>query len=135
MSHALRFQVLTLPNSPWNELLGRYRRLEETGFDLAGGADHFVHCSNPSSPWFEQWTLMAAIARETTQIRLSTSVTQIPLRNPAILAHQALTVGHISNGRLELGLGTGIQDDSSLSMAGIEEWSRSGEGGQIQRVR
>ncbi len=123
MSHNLRFQVLTLPNAPWNELLRRYRNLEELGFDLAGGADHFVDWSNPSSPWFEQWTLMAAIARETTQIRLSTSVTQIPLRNPAMLAHQALTVDHISNGRLELGLGTGIQDDPSLSMVGIGNWS------------
>lgn len=123
MGHKLRFQVLTLPNRPWNELLRRYRNLEELGFDLAGGADHFVDWSDPSSPWFEQWTLMAAIARETTQIRLSTSVTQIPLRNPAVLAHQALTVDHISNGRLELGLGTGIQDDPSHNMVGIDNWS------------
>ena len=123
MSHKLRFQVLTLPNSPWSELLRRYRHLEELGFDLAGGADHFVDWSNPSSPWFEQWTLMAAIARETTQIRLSTCVTQIPFRNPAVLAHQALTVDHISDGRLELGLGTGIQDDPSHSMVGIDNWS------------
>ena len=123
MSHKLRFQVLTLPNSPWSELLRRYRYIEELGFDLAGGADHFVDWSNPSSPWFEQWTLMAAIARETTQIRLSTCVTQIPLRNPAMLAHQALTVDHISNGRLELGLGTGIQDDPTHNMVGIDNWS------------
>jgi len=123
MSHNLRFLILTLPNSPWSELLRRYRYLEELGFDLAGFADHFVDWSNPSSPWFEQWTLMAAIARETTQIRLSTCVTQIPLRNPAMLAHQALTVDHISDGRLELGLGTGIQDDPSHSMVGVDNWS------------
>lgn len=123
MNHRLRFQVLTLPNAPWNELLQRYRFLEELGFDLAGVADHFVDWSNPSSPWFEQWTLMAAIARETTQIRLSTCVTQIPLRSPALLAHQALTVDHISDGRLELGLSTGIEHDPSHSMMGIDNWS------------
>ena len=123
LSHKLRFQVLTLPNVPWDELLRRYRRLEELGFDLAGVADHFVDWSNPSSPWFEQWTLMAAIARETTQIRLSTCVTQILFRNPAMLANQALTLDHISNGRLELGIGIGIEGDPSLSMMGIGEWS------------
>ena len=123
MSHNLRFQVLTLPNAPVGELLRRYRNLEELGFDLAGGADHFVDWSNPSSPWFEQWTLMAAVARETSQIRLSTFVTQIPLRNPAILAHQAVTVDHISDGRLELGIGTGIENDPSHKMIGLENWS------------
>ena len=123
MSHKLRFQVLTLPNVPWDELLRRYRRLEELGFDLAGVADHFVDWSNPSSPWFEQWTLMAAIARKTTQIRLLTCVIQIPFRNPAMLANQALTLDHISNGRLELGIGTGIEGDPSLSMMRIGEWS------------
>ena len=123
MSHKLRFQVLTLSNVPWDELLRRYRRLEELGFDLAGVADHFVDWSNPSSPWFEQWTLMAAIARETTQIRLLTCVIQIPFRNPAMLLNQALTLDHISNGRLELGMGTGIEGDPSLSMMGIGEWS------------
>jgi len=81
MSHNLCFHVLTLPNSPWTELLRRYRNLEELGFDLAGGAGHFVDWSKPSSPWFEQWTLLAAVAVETTRIRLSTYVTQIPLRN------------------------------------------------------
>jgi alkanesulfonate monooxygenase SsuD/methylene tetrahydromethanopterin reductase-like flavin-dependent oxidoreductase (luciferase family) len=119
MSHELRFQVLTLPNSPWTEIIRRYRNLEELGFDLVGGADHFFDWSNPPSPWFEQWTLLAAVARETTQIRLSTCVTQIPLLNPALLAHQALTVDHISDGRLELGIGTGIEGDPSLSMMGI----------------
>ena len=123
MNHKLRFQVLILPNAPWEVLLRRYRYLEELDFDLAGGADHFVDWSNPSSPWFEQWTLMAAIARETTQIRLSTCVTQFPLRNPAMLAHQALTVDHISNGRLELGLGTGIENDPTHDMVGIDSWS------------
>jgi len=127
LSHKLRFQVLTLPNVPWDELLRRYRRLEELGFDLAGVAGHFVDWPNPSSAWFEQWTLMAAIARETTQIRLLTCVTQIPFRNPAMLANQALTLDHISNGRLELGIGTGIEGDPSLSislsMMGIGEWS------------
>ena len=107
MTHALRFQVLLLPNVPWPEFRRRYLRLEELGFDLVATADHLVDWTHPPNPWFEQWTQLAAIASETRRIRLTTLVTQIPLRNPAMLARQALTVDHISNGRLELGLGTG----------------------------
>jgi alkanesulfonate monooxygenase SsuD/methylene tetrahydromethanopterin reductase-like flavin-dependent oxidoreductase (luciferase family) len=125
MTHALRFQVLTLPNVPWTELVRRYRHIEELGFDVAGVADHFVDWTHPPSPWFEAWTLLAAIARETTTLRLATCVTQIPLRGPAMLAHQALTVDHISNGRLELGLGVGLTMDPSYAMMGIPNWSAS----------
>ena len=123
MSHDLRFQVLTLPNVSWSALLARYRYIEELGFDLAGTADHFVDWTHPPSPWFEQWTLLAAIARETTQLRLATCVTQIPLRNPAMLARQVLTLDHISNGRFELGLGVGLTIDPSYEIMGIPNWS------------
>ena len=66
---------------------------------------------------------MAAIASETKNIRITHCVTQIPLRNPALLARQALTVDHISNGRLELGLGVGITIDPSYDMMGIANWT------------
>ncbi len=123
MTHSLRFLAQTLPNASWNELLERYKYIEELGFDLLGLADHFVDWSNPPSPWFESWTLMAAIAMETTKIRITHCVTQIPLRNPAFLARQVLTVDHISGGRLELGLGTGTLKDPSYDMIGIPNWT------------
>jgi alkanesulfonate monooxygenase SsuD/methylene tetrahydromethanopterin reductase-like flavin-dependent oxidoreductase (luciferase family) len=123
MSHALRFHVLILPSQPWSELARRYRHVEELGFDVAGIADHFVDWTNPARPWFEAWTLLAAVARETTRLRLATLVAQIPLRDPATLAHQALTVDHISQGRLELGLGVGLTSDPSYAMMGIPNWS------------
>jgi alkanesulfonate monooxygenase SsuD/methylene tetrahydromethanopterin reductase-like flavin-dependent oxidoreductase (luciferase family) len=122
MTYALRFQGLLLPNIPWREFRKRYLRLEELGFDLVGTADHLVDWTNPPHPWFEQWTQLAAIASETTRIRLATLVTQIPLRNPAMLARQALTVDHISDGRLELGLGTGLEIDPSYGMMGVPNW-------------
>ena len=103
-------------------MLGRYQTIEELGFDIAGMADHFVDWSNPPSPWFELWTHAAAIAAKTTRVRLSTCVAQIPLRNPAMFARQALSVEHISNGRLELGLGLGLTIDPSYDMMGIPNW-------------
>jgi alkanesulfonate monooxygenase SsuD/methylene tetrahydromethanopterin reductase-like flavin-dependent oxidoreductase (luciferase family) len=73
----------------------------------------------------EGWTGLAAIAEATSTIRLGTAVTQIPLRNPGVLAHQAVTVDHISGGRLELGLGAGVGIDPSTDMVGIENWSNA----------
>ena len=123
MSHELRFQVIALPNATWDVMLQRFQHIEDLGFELATTADHFTDWNNPSLPWLETWTFLAAIANATTRIRLATYVTQIPLRNPAMLARQALTVDHISNGRLELGLGTGLTIDPGYEMIGIPNWS------------
>jgi alkanesulfonate monooxygenase SsuD/methylene tetrahydromethanopterin reductase-like flavin-dependent oxidoreductase (luciferase family) len=103
-------------------LVERVVRLERLGFETAGVADHFVDWSKPQSPWFESWTSLTGLAAATTSIRLSSSVTQIPLRNPAMLARAALTLDHVSHGRLEIGLGTGITVDPSYDMIGIPNW-------------
>jgi alkanesulfonate monooxygenase SsuD/methylene tetrahydromethanopterin reductase-like flavin-dependent oxidoreductase (luciferase family) len=102
--------------------MSRFRHVEDLGFDLATTADHFVDWNNPAVPWLEAWTVLAAAARETTRIRLATYVSQIPLRHPAMLARQALTVDHISGGRLEVGLGTGLSIDPAYDMIGIPNW-------------
>lgn len=122
MHYPLRFHVLLLPNVAWAELKARVVWLEELGFEVAAIADHFVDWTNPSADWFEAWTAMAAMAEATSRIRLSTIVTQIPLRNPAMLARQVLTLDHISNGRIDLGLGTGLTIDPSYAMAGLPNW-------------
>jgi alkanesulfonate monooxygenase SsuD/methylene tetrahydromethanopterin reductase-like flavin-dependent oxidoreductase (luciferase family) len=122
MPAALRFEVLSLPNAPWDSLRDRVVRLEALGIDVAVVADHFVDWSNPPSPWFESWTVLTGLAGATTSIRLGSSVTQIPLRNPAMFARQALTLDHVSHGRLEVGLGTGITVDPSYDMIGVPNW-------------
>ena len=123
MPNDLRFFTMILPNQPWPELLRRYRYLEELGFDLAAFADHFVDWTGGKGPWFECFTLLTAAASHTSRIRLGAYVAQIPLRNPALLAHQALTIDHISNGRLELGLGLGLPSDPSYAMMGLPNLS------------
>jgi alkanesulfonate monooxygenase SsuD/methylene tetrahydromethanopterin reductase-like flavin-dependent oxidoreductase (luciferase family) len=122
MRHPLRFHVLLLPNVGWAELKARAVRLEELGFEAVALADHFVDWTNPAVPWFEAWTSLAAIAEATSTIRLATVVTQIPLRNPAVLARQVLTLDHVSDGRIELGLGTGLTIDPSYAMTGLPNW-------------
>ena len=123
MSFDLRFHVLTLPNVAWGEFRERVAVVEAAGFDIVEVGDHFVDWANPPAPWFEAWTTLAAIAADTSSVRLATCVTQFPLREPGVLAHQAVTVDHISGGRLELGLGTGVLVDPSLEMLGMPTWS------------
>lgn len=111
-----------MPDAPVGELADRVGRLEELGVEVAGVADHFVDWLNPDEPWFECWTTLAALAARTSTIRLASCVAQIPLRPPAMLARQAMTVDHVSGGRLEVGLGAGLVADPSYAMAGLPNW-------------
>jgi alkanesulfonate monooxygenase SsuD/methylene tetrahydromethanopterin reductase-like flavin-dependent oxidoreductase (luciferase family) len=119
---ALRFHVLCMPDVPWDVLRARFIRLEELGIEVAGLPDTFVDYTHPAGPWFESWTALTGLAAATRAIRLTSCVAQIPLRNPAMLARQALTLDHISHGRIEVGLGTGITIDPSCDMVGIPNW-------------
>ncbi len=125
MAKNLTFQVITLPSGTFDEVLKQFKRVEDLGFDMVTTGDHFVDWNDPVRPWLEAWTLLAGVARETTKIRLATYVTQIPLRNPAMLARQALTLDHISGGRLDVGIGTGLVIDPVYDMIGIPNWDNA----------
>ena len=121
-SHELRFGIAFVPDVPWDEFLRRFLYIEELDFDIAGLGDHFAHFWFPSQPWFEAWTLLSALATQTSKIRIGPLVTPIAWRNPAFLAKQAIMVDHISHGRLELGLGAGVGWDPGYEMTGIPNW-------------
>lgn len=123
MTHQLRFIVAAMQEVSWPEMVARWQFLEASGLDGIMLADHFVNYANPKAHWYESWTLLAALATQTKTIRIG-SLSAVPWRNPAFLARQAMTVDHISNGRLDLGLGAGApgSDDVSYAMTGTPDW-------------
>jgi F420-dependent oxidoreductase-like protein len=92
----------------WPELLGRVRFAEEHGFHNAWIFDHLQPMGgDPRGPCLEAWSLLAALAASTERIRIGAMVTSVMFRHPSVLAAQAVTVDHVSGGRLDVAIGAG----------------------------
>lgn len=91
---------------PFDEVVHRTQLAETFGFDGAWGFDHFqpMYGEGPGE-CFEGMTTLAALAAQTSRIRLGLLVTGMTYRHPSVFAAQALTIDHASHGRLELSLG------------------------------
>jgi len=109
MSSPIRFGIQTPIEGTTFEALARHWQAAETlGYDTIWLDDHFYGVVAPpqaDSP--ECWVLMSALARETSRIRFGTLVGCNSYRQPSLVAKMASTLDHISNGRLEFGIGAG----------------------------
>jgi F420-dependent oxidoreductase-like protein len=84
------------------------KEAEQAGFDAIWVYDHFHTVPTPQlETTFECWTSMAALARDTSRIRLGQMVTCNGYRSPSLLAKMASCVDVMSRGRLILGIGAG----------------------------
>ena len=81
------------------------RDAESAGWDAIWVWDHIMR--DPADPHADPWILLAAIAMATTRIRLGPMVTPLPRRRPWQVAREAVTLDHLSGGRLTLGVGSG----------------------------
>jgi F420-dependent oxidoreductase-like protein len=85
---------------------------ERLGYDSIWLYDHFHTVPTPEiEPTFECWMSTAALARETSTIRIGQMVTCNNYRNPALLAKMASTVDVLSHGRLDFGIGAGWYEE------------------------
>ena len=83
-------------------------------FESGWTFDHFYPIfSDSTGPCLEGWTTLTALAQATKRLRLGTLVTGIHYRHPAVLANMAAALDIISNGRLELGIGAGWNEEES----------------------
>ena len=94
----------------YDEMLERARNTERLGFDSFWLYDHLYGPHLPDTPAFEGWTLATALLTETERLRVGHMVLCATFRHPAVLGKMATTLDVISNGRLNVGIGSGSYD-------------------------
>jgi len=107
-------------NLGYDEIVRVWREADDvSAFEHAWLWDHMVPLrGDVNGATLEAWTLLSALAAQTTRLRLGVIVTSNRLRNPALLAKMAATVDIISDGRLEFGIGAGgsrVPDPQALA--------------------
>lgn len=108
--NTIRFNIQATPNRlSFADYLANWQTCERLGYDVAYVTDHFVTYSPETGPGsvFEGPTLLSAMAAHTSRMRCGLMVAGNTYRNPGVLAKIAVTIDHISDGRLELGMGSG----------------------------
>jgi probable F420-dependent oxidoreductase len=87
----------------WREFA---RKAEDLGYAALVLPDHFTR-------QFAPLPALAAAAQVTTRLRFGTEVLDNDFRHPAVLAKEAATLDVMTDGRFELGIGTGSRDDDN----------------------
>ena len=108
----LRFGIKTAPqNTNYADIVRVWREADALPvFEHAWLFDHFAPIfSDLDGPCYEGFTLLAALAAQTSRIRVGLMVAGNTYRHPAVLAHMGATIDVISNGRFDMGI-------ASLSM-------------------
>lgn len=112
----MRFAFKTSPqNTAWQDMLAVWREADDIEiFESGWTFDHFYPIySDSTGPCLEGWVTLTALAQATSRLRLGNLVTGIHYRHPAVLANMAASLDIVSNGRLELGIGAGWNEEES----------------------
>ena len=92
-------------------LLDRTTQAEKLGYHSIWLVDHFWQMRAPEVDHHECLALLSGLSARTERIRIGSLVICNSFRNPALLTKALTTIDHISNGRLEIGLGAGWMDE------------------------
>jgi alkanesulfonate monooxygenase SsuD/methylene tetrahydromethanopterin reductase-like flavin-dependent oxidoreductase (luciferase family) len=103
----MRVGVLMLPTDPWPQTVARARQLEELGYASLWTYDHLSWRRYRNRPWFAAVPWLTGLAAATSTVRLGTMVASPNFRHPVTLAKDAMTLDHVSGGRITLGVGAG----------------------------
>lgn len=94
-----------------DDLVGYAERAEQLGFDSLWVVDHYlVAAPSYRVAFLDPMIVLSAMAAATDRVRLGTSVLQLPLRQPVMLAKEIATLDWLSNGRFDFGIGAGWQE-------------------------
>lgn len=91
----------------WDDWVRLARLTEEHGLEGLFRSDHYTAIIRPDADALDAWATLAALAAVTERIRLGTLVSPATFRHPSVLARMAVTVDHVSGGRVEVGMGSG----------------------------
>jgi alkanesulfonate monooxygenase SsuD/methylene tetrahydromethanopterin reductase-like flavin-dependent oxidoreductase (luciferase family) len=97
------------------------RTAKDAGFDSLWLPQHFV--TGPSMTQFSASPMLGFLAGVAEGMRLGTAVLLLPMLNPVLLAEEAATLDHLTDGKFVLGVGLGYRDGEFAAM-GIERRSR-----------
>jgi alkanesulfonate monooxygenase SsuD/methylene tetrahydromethanopterin reductase-like flavin-dependent oxidoreductase (luciferase family) len=103
----LRFCAYQYQHLSLDSLRERWRAAEQCGFDVVWNCDTVVERDRPRHVIFDGPATLTMMAADTSRIRVGTLVTSIYFRQPVTLAKAAVTVDHLSGGRVELAVGVG----------------------------
>ena len=110
----LQFGTFLTPDASQPDRVVELALLTETaGLELATIQDHPYQAR-----FLDAWALIATIAARTSTLRLTTNVTNLPLRPPFVLAKTVASLDLLSRGRIELGLGAGAFWDAVAAAGG-----------------
>lgn len=130
----LRFGLKRSQKATVDQLRAVWRIADDAGFESCWIMDHFATLGpRDDGDIFEAWTQLAAMAEVTTSTRIGCAVVGNTYRHPGVLAKMAVTVDHLSGGRLEFGIGAGWAENEH-TMLGLEFGTKNDRADRLEEA-